>query len=214
MYPLVVKKLLKLREEARNLFIPCTNWSLIKGKWLWDQIRVRAAKVTWHRIIWFPAHIPKFSLIAWMATLDRLPTRDRLIRFGLVLDHGCVLCGSGIESRDHLFADCFFAQEVWDAVLVSCGIRLVSLNWDDCLQWLIVNLKGKSLRVRILKLGWTGFLYYIWEERNHRSFRGVSRSADMIVSSIKDAVKIKLYSYSLQEIDDANRQVGINWGLI
>ncbi|XP_038993245.1 uncharacterized protein LOC120116936 [Hibiscus syriacus] len=112
----ILKKLLKLREEAMNLFIPCANWNLIKGKWLWDQIRVRAEKVSWHRIIWFPAHIPKFSLIAWMATLDRLPTRDRLIRFSLVLDNGCVLCGSGIESRDHLFTDCSFAQEIWNVV--------------------------------------------------------------------------------------------------
>ncbi|XP_039004068.1 uncharacterized protein LOC120131027 [Hibiscus syriacus] len=104
----IFKKLLKLREEARNLFLPCSNWNLIKGKWIWDQNRVRAEKVSWHRIIWFPAHILKFSLIVWMATLDRLPTRDRLIRFGLVLDNGCVLCGSGIESCDHLFADCSF----------------------------------------------------------------------------------------------------------
>ncbi|XP_039024882.1 uncharacterized protein LOC120158008 [Hibiscus syriacus] len=149
-----------------------------------------------------------------MATLDRLPTRDRLIRFGLVLDNGCVLCGSGIESRDHLFADCSFAQDVWNAVQVSCGICPASLKWNDHLQWLIVNLKGKSLRVRILKLGWTGFLYHIWEKRNHVSFRGVSRFVDMIVSSIKDDVKTKLYSYSMQGIDDVSRQVGINWGLM
>ncbi|XP_038991129.1 uncharacterized protein LOC120114231 [Hibiscus syriacus] len=93
----ILKKLLKLHEEARNLFIPCANWNLIKGKWLWDHIRVRAEKVSWHMIIWFPSHILKFSFIAWMAILDRLPTRDRLIRFdsiwSWIMDVSCLGLG-------------------------------------------------------------------------------------------------------------------------
>ncbi|XP_039052723.1 uncharacterized protein LOC120194507 [Hibiscus syriacus] len=128
------------------------------------------------------------------------------------MDNGCVVCGSCLENRDHLFADCSFAQEVWGVVLASCGIRFDSYRWDDRLNWLIENLKGKSLRVRILKLAWTGFLYYIWEERNHRNFRSSSRSVDIIVNNIKEAVKIKLYSHCIHRIDDVNRQLCISWG--
>ncbi|XP_039017022.1 uncharacterized protein LOC120147799 [Hibiscus syriacus] len=126
-----------------------------------------------------------------MAILDRLSTKDRLIWFGLTMDSGCVVCGTGLESRDHLFAVCPFSREVWNAALSSCGFRSDMLSWDDRLNWLIDNLRGNSLRVRILKLAWTAFLYYIWEERNYRSFRGLSRSVDCIVNRIRESVKIK-----------------------
>ncbi|XP_038999040.1 uncharacterized protein LOC120124432 [Hibiscus syriacus] len=82
------------------------------------------------------------------------------------------------ESRDHLFAACPFAMDVWNSVLSLCGTRCVVLTWDQRLSWMVGNLKGKTFRVRILKLAWTGFLYYIWEERNYRHFRGISSSSE------------------------------------
>ncbi|XP_038994267.1 uncharacterized protein LOC120118231 [Hibiscus syriacus] len=114
----------------------------IKGAWIWDQIRERRVKVDWHRLIWFPAHVLKFSIVAWMVILDRLPTKDILARFGIQVDNICGLCGIEQESRNHMFLECSFARE------------------------------GKSLLVRILKIAWTGFVYILWEERNHRQFRG------------------------------------------
>ncbi|XP_016699868.1 uncharacterized protein [Gossypium hirsutum] len=59
---------------------------------LWEDIRVKGRKVSWHRLLWFPLHIPKHSIIAWMAILNRLPTRDSLVSMGLTVDAGCLLC--------------------------------------------------------------------------------------------------------------------------
>ncbi|KAE8705742.1 hypothetical protein F3Y22_tig00110418pilonHSYRG00158 [Hibiscus syriacus] len=103
-----------------------------------------------------------------MVILDRMPTKDRLARFGLIVDNVCGLCGTGVESRDHLFIDCSYAKGVWRAVLSACGLSYVACTWVEHLHWLLANLKGKTLRVRVLKLAWTGFRYLIWEERNHR----------------------------------------------
>ncbi|XP_038996241.1 uncharacterized protein LOC120120779 [Hibiscus syriacus] len=121
----ILSKLLILKEEARTLFIPCADWSIINGKWIWDSIRSSRVKIVWHKLIWFPAHIPKFSLFSWMVILDRLPTKDRLARFGLIVDHACGLCGTGLESRDHLFVDCSYAKDVWNSILVACGLSHV-----------------------------------------------------------------------------------------
>ncbi|XP_039013906.1 uncharacterized protein LOC120143737 [Hibiscus syriacus] len=143
----ILKKLLKLKEVARSMFLPSADLSLVRGKWIWERVRICREKVRWHRIIWFPTHIPKFSLISWMTILDRLPTKDRLVRFGLTLEAGCVVCGIGLESRDHLFPDCSFARDVWNAIFISCGLRSDLFSWDDRLNWLIDNLRGNSLRV-------------------------------------------------------------------
>ncbi|XP_038998866.1 uncharacterized protein LOC120124224 [Hibiscus syriacus] len=209
----ILSKLLSMREEARRLFLPCPNWSLINDKWIWDNIRDCKAKVNWHRLIWFPAHIPKFSLVSWMVILDRLPTKDRLVRFGLDIDNVCGLCGSGIESRDHLFAECPFAKEVWGIVLIAYDIRYDLNSWGDIFNWLIVKLKGKSIKVRIMKLAWTGLLYFVWEERNHRLFRGLTRSVDIVVNSIKEVVRAKLCRFGCPRIEDVNSHLYLNWGL-
>ncbi|XP_039048294.1 uncharacterized protein LOC120189013 [Hibiscus syriacus] len=148
-----------------------------------------------------------------MVILDRLATKDRFVRFGLAIDNVCCLCGSAIESRDHLFVKCYFAKEVWGIVLTSCDVRCDLNSWDDVFNWLIANLKGKSFRVRILKLAWTGLLYSVWEERNHRLFRGSSRSADVIVNSIKVVVRVKLCRFGCPRLDDVNRYLYLNWGL-
>ncbi|XP_038994912.1 uncharacterized protein LOC120119092 [Hibiscus syriacus] len=149
-----------------------------------------------------------------MVILNRLPTKDRLIRFGLEMDNGCIMCGNGLETRDHLFANCSFAKEVWDAVLVVCGIRSGLYNWDERMDWLVENLRGKSPRVRFLKLAWTVYLYHIWEERNHRVFRRVSRSVDAVVTKIKETVHYKLYRHSTHRRDDVYRHLYMSWGLI
>ncbi|KAE8668369.1 hypothetical protein F3Y22_tig00112343pilonHSYRG00209 [Hibiscus syriacus] len=144
-YSWILNKLLRLRDDASRLFSPSANLSLIKSKWIWDNIRISREKVSWHKIIWFPSHIPKFSLISWMVILDRLPTRDRLIRFGVVNDDACVVCGSSMETRNHLFADCSYARNVWNAVLGLCGIHSIADSWDQRLNWLVVSLKGAFL---------------------------------------------------------------------
>ncbi|XP_039013835.1 uncharacterized protein LOC120143623 [Hibiscus syriacus] len=146
--------------------------------------------------------------------MDRLPTKDRLARFGIQVDHICGLCGVELESRNHLILECSFAREVWDVILQTCGLHNQPiLCWDDSLHWLALNLRGKSLLVCILKLAWTGFVYFLWEERKHRLFRGVNRSVDTIVHKIRDSIRIKLYRCSMNLIDDVNRRLCLDWDL-
>ncbi|XP_039064463.1 uncharacterized protein LOC120209551 [Hibiscus syriacus] len=173
----IIVKLFKMRSEVVRLFCSSSNWDQIRASWLWDKVRSSSEKVPWHRLVWFPGHIPKFSLISWMAILDRLPTKDRLARFGIVIDS-------------------------------------VPTGWNDLLHWLLLNLKGKSLMVHILKLAWTGFIYCIWEEQNRRHFRGVHCSVDTVVGSVKESVRIKLFMSSMNSLDTVNRQLCIDWGLI
>ncbi|XP_017618087.1 uncharacterized protein LOC108462679 [Gossypium arboreum] len=66
--------------------------SKIASSRLWEDIRDKGRKVCWHRLFWFSLHIPKHSIVAWMADLNWLPTRDRLSSLGLNVDGRCVLC--------------------------------------------------------------------------------------------------------------------------
>ena len=54
-------------------------WSLSSDgifsiKSVWNEWRVRKPKVLWAQLIWFPAHIPRVSMIVWVAIWNRLNT--------------------------------------------------------------------------------------------------------------------------------------------
>ncbi|XP_039027678.1 uncharacterized protein LOC120161531 [Hibiscus syriacus] len=124
------------------LFPDPVSWTQVRGRWVWDRIRERKNRVECHRLIWFPAHVPKFSLITWIAILDWLPTKDRLARFGVVTDLACGLCGTGLESRNHLFLECSYSRAVWDSVLHVCRLHHQGLSWDDLICWMTSNWKA------------------------------------------------------------------------
>ncbi|CAL9224841.1 unnamed protein product, partial [Arabidopsis halleri] len=82
------------------------------SKETWEQIRARSALVPWAEVVWFKEHVPRFSLITWLAMLSRLPTRDRRSRWGLNIPTSCVLCSSGEETHHQLFFECSFAADI------------------------------------------------------------------------------------------------------
>ncbi|KAE8719033.1 putative FKBP-type peptidyl-prolyl cis-trans isomerase 1 [Hibiscus syriacus] len=124
-----IKRILKTRAEARPLISPGS----VQVKEIWDVIRCKGQIVIWHKLIWFPLHIPKFNLIAWMALLNKLPTKDRLLRMGISNDNTCVNCNNSYESRDHLFSQCTLAVDLWNLILKLNGMQSTFLPWNEML---------------------------------------------------------------------------------
>ncbi|XP_039057030.1 uncharacterized protein LOC120200200 [Hibiscus syriacus] len=135
---------------------------------VWEKIQTQGVKVIWHRLIWFPMHIPKHSLISWMALLERLHTREWLQRRGLCSESVCVNYCQHQESRDHLFSQCSFAAELWKAVLNLNGMTYTALNWETMVSRASSTWKGKSLITTLLKISWNAFIYSIWQGINQR----------------------------------------------
>ncbi|KAE8657310.1 broad-range acid phosphatase DET1-like [Hibiscus syriacus] len=135
-------------------------------KQIWEEIRPKDNKVPWHNLIWFPLHVPKHSIISWMAILDWLPTKERLQRFGLVTNDVCIFCSKENETRDHLFATCMETDSIWRSLLHLSGLNRPSSSWSNLLEWAAISWKGRSLISSILKLSWCAFNYTVWEKRN------------------------------------------------
>ncbi|KAE8725506.1 hypothetical protein F3Y22_tig00008673pilonHSYRG00011 [Hibiscus syriacus] len=90
-------------------------------------------------------------------------------------------------SEDHRYWKLFFYAVVgFDLSNREEGIRKEEKDTDERMDWLVENLRGNSLRVRFLKLAWTAYLYYIWEERNHRFFRSPVSEIDQTVTLLND----------------------------
>jgi hypothetical protein len=56
----------------------------------WDYMRKRKQEVSWWSVVWFPQAIPKQAFILWLAILDHLTTRERLVTWGYQRDTQCV----------------------------------------------------------------------------------------------------------------------------
>lgn len=94
------------------------------------------AEVPWTSVVWPSRSIPRQSFHCCLVTKDRLPTKNRLLRWGIQVDPHCLLCNAAPESRNHLFGDCSFSFSLWSQVAARCDL-LPQRNWDGSLEQMI-----------------------------------------------------------------------------
>ncbi|GAB2301430.1 hypothetical protein Dimus_039250 [Dionaea muscipula] len=133
----------------------------------------------WWKLIWGTAMEPRASMLLWLVSRDRLRTRDRLRKIGLVVDEMCLLCGDDAESCRHLFFCCPFVSSV--IVLVCRETRLAwhARRWEDCKEWLLRCGRGKSRKAMARRRLVGAVTRAVWWERNCRVFhQGFQDAAD------------------------------------
>ncbi|KAG7539923.1 Reverse transcriptase zinc-binding domain [Arabidopsis thaliana x Arabidopsis arenosa] len=156
----------------------------------WTAINPDGVTVPWHKSVWFNDHIPKHAFIAWVVAWNRLHTRDRLRSWGLSISPACVLCNSGLESRNHLFFDCDFSTEVWRYFTSRANLSPPS-SFVDCLLW--INSASRDGNVAlIMKLIFQACIYLIWKERNLRIHSSVSTPPIVTIKAIKLLLRARL----------------------
>lgn len=147
--------------------------------------------VTWSDTVWLRQGIPKHCFLSWLLVLNRCPTRDRLLSWGLPTDPNCLLCNSSPESRDHLYFGCSYSWRIWSSIARRCNYT-PSTSWNQSLLDL-QQLQHRPRHVRYLStLAWQCSMYYIWSERNSRLHRQVFRPPDSIISSIESTIRSKI----------------------
>lgn len=80
---------------------------------VYEKLRGSVATIPWEKAVWTVGGIPKHNFLTWLFVLNRSPTRDRMIHWGLQVDPSCLLCNAAAESRDHLFFNCSYSWMLW-----------------------------------------------------------------------------------------------------
>lgn len=57
----------------------------------------------WCNDVWAHYNIPKHNFIYWLVMLNRLQTRDKLVKIGVCEEETCMLCDAGKQDQHHLF---------------------------------------------------------------------------------------------------------------
>lgn len=162
----------------------------------WDRLRISTPEVDWYDTVWFKEEIPRCSFITWLSMLGRLPTKDRLLSWGVSVPAACVLCSNGIESHQHIFFECSYSVDVWSRF---CGRFITSPPPDlPAIVALIANYQGQfpSQVKPLLKLILQVIIYNLWREHNARIFKNVSLPPGSFFKKVDRALRDRLLSLS------------------
>lgn len=105
-----------------------------------SQVNSMYVEFDWQANIWRLKAIPKAKYLLWKAAIGALPVGEQLLHRGIHVDPCCKRCGT-LETILHVFRDCSFAQQVWDAAPINSQI---SSHGNTFLQFLL-EAKYRSL---------------------------------------------------------------------
>lgn len=183
-----------LARNSKSLSLPTSQPSLSQN------LKIPTSQVPWLKAVWTSRGIPKQNFLAWLVVLNRCPTRDRMLGWGLQTDPACLLCNSAAESRDHLYFQCAFSYAVWEALASISGCAPIR-QWSDCLAGMQSLALPRHIRLLSL-LAWQTSIYLVWAERNSRIHRQTYRSTTSLISTAKGLIKNKISS-----LRDSNPQL-------
>ncbi|KAL1189620.1 putative ribonuclease H protein [Cardamine amara subsp. amara] len=164
---------------------------------IYKDIRETKPPIAWHPIVWFKRGIPKHKFLTWMFTLNRCPTRDRLLAWGISTDHRCLLCNRDAENRDHLFFNCPYSYRVWSSITSKLQITVTTLDWQTNVDTLL-HLSGNKSRKYLAILAWQATIFEVWSERNNRMHRHKFISSEALLQRIDRTLRNKISSFRPQ----------------
>ncbi|GAA0155833.1 hypothetical protein LIER_43333 [Lithospermum erythrorhizon] len=142
----------------------------------------------------------------------RLPTKDRLISWGMDMDKGCVLCDKE-ESASHLFFYCGFSREMWRKILLHIKDHRAPGKWEEELQLALRRYKGKSFQNKLRRLGLYCVIYEVWRERNSRIFGNINRDIEQIVNSCICTIRHRVCIWKVPR-NKLNWNICVEWGFL
>jgi hypothetical protein len=118
--------------------------------------------------IWCSKALPKIKVFLWLMFLDRLNTRDIMLRKNWRIDSGseCILCQTvSLETRTHLFFEFDFARDYWNAINIQwpSGKTIVEGFWEAK-----NNFQGPCFVEIFACAAWN-----IWKTRNDFIFQAI-----------------------------------------
>ncbi|XP_058762860.1 uncharacterized protein LOC131636242 [Vicia villosa] len=148
---------------------------------VWDSLLIK-----WLKAMWDLKLPPKIKLFAWRFFIDRLPTKDQLLKRGVsnVSNPICDFCGNLLESSSHLFFLYQEVKEIWNHIFVWLGIP-EKINIEEFVLFGDLQEKVKNIKRRtMINFVWFATIWCLWIMRNAIIFKGEVFCFDDICSNI------------------------------
>ena len=104
----------------------------------------RREKFELSKFIWFPSHCPKMTSCLLRALHQKLPTKDKLMKIGVVNQNVCSLCQQYPESVPHLFFECGYSKYIWAVCRIELGLNQHGGNLEEDAMALMYKFNTKT----------------------------------------------------------------------
>ncbi|XP_074266340.1 uncharacterized protein LOC141588817 [Silene latifolia] len=138
-------------------------------------------RVIWQPFVWNRLSLPKHNFLAWLFVKKRCLTQDRLLKFGVITDGICYLCGAQQETQAHLFFYCCYSQRCAHLLQQWLGVEWV-------IKWRCKSLCKKMIVMAAI----SGLLHCIWEVRNKCKADMVMKRPEAVIAHIQAAIRWRL----------------------
>ncbi|XP_074308393.1 uncharacterized protein LOC141643226 [Silene latifolia] len=151
-------------------------------------------KASWIPFVWNRVCLPKVNFINWLSAQNRLLTKVRLLKFGVISDGVCCLCANAQESQQHLFFDCHFSAQCLSLVRHWLGVTW-SFQSLDC----ILRKRFKSLlQKQVLMASFACLVYLIWLSRNTAKHDSMIPRPAKILLQLQSMIKFRVHALETQ----------------
>lgn len=150
------------------------------------------ASVSWAKVVWSSFGIPRHDFLAWLTVLNRCPTRDRLLSWGLTVSPLCLLCNSASESRDYLYFICPYSHSLWSSIARRCNL-VAHHSWEDTLTQM-QGLSSSRPIMRLTLIAVKATIYWLWSERNSRLHRATFKGKESLLLTIDRQIRNRISS--------------------
>ncbi|XP_071694395.1 uncharacterized protein [Rutidosis leptorrhynchoides] len=192
-----------------------SNGELVEfsSKAAWESLRNRTTPVDWFQMVWFSNSIPRHTFMMWLLMDEKLKTQDKLHVWDVGSSNQgspiCALCSLQQDSHNHLFFECTFSKQLWSKVKKFIVIPGIGYNWKDIMQLLIPYAHRRVARMLVAKFLLAATVYFIWQERNARLFKGESRDRNKLFNIIYGTVRLKLMSVKFKESHQVKQETDV-----
>lgn len=167
----------------------------------YKKIKNQGSKVVWDSIIWNRLSFPKHRFTWWLAMLERLQAKQRLMMFGVCTNNLCCLCSKEIETHHHLFYECPVTVEVWKKACAWLGVKQNFCNMQQLVYWTKRGRAGSAVKTQVFAAMAAAVLYNIWHARNQVYWKQNTLTGEQIYRKVQSFILIKcrvLYSCKLK----------------
>ncbi|XP_058741051.1 uncharacterized protein LOC131613393 [Vicia villosa] len=163
----ILASVFKWRDKIKGI----NAWATVlkNGKYrtadVYKELRRNKGQVPWKHLMYQNYAKPRARFILWLSLLDRLNTKDMLLKRGSIIDVGCIFCKE-METVHHLFFECQVTNQIWRIVLQHIRYDKSPMGWTQERAWLNIKTKRKGWHGDLLKIAIAESVYGIWRHRN------------------------------------------------
>ncbi|KAL2936732.1 Glycine--tRNA ligase beta subunit [Bienertia sinuspersici] len=133
------------------------TWTKYSVKKMYKTMKGEAEKVQWSRNVWERWSIPKHSFSSWLAIQDKLKTKARLVKYGVLQDETCSLCGVAAET---------ISQNVLKLITTWLGSVRTHQDLESAFKWINRRMSKHKVKKKVWNAAVNAVVYSIWQVRN------------------------------------------------